>query len=40
VCASCGNGFKREVLGAVFCSRLCRDRHRRLRAREKGASHE
>jgi len=33
VCAGCGGGFKRKVLGAEFCSRLCRDRHRRLRER-------
>lgn len=32
VCANCGNGFKRDVVGAEFCSRLCRDRHRRLRS--------
>lgn len=37
VCANCGNGFKRSSLGQEFCSRLCRDRHRRLRER---ASHE
>jgi len=30
VCPCCGGGFKRERLGAVFCGRLCRDRHRRL----------
>jgi len=33
VCPGCGGGFKRERLGQEFCSRLCRDRHRRLRER-------
>jgi len=33
VCAGCGGGFKRSSLGQQFCSRLCRDRHRRLRER-------
>ena len=37
-CPVCGNGFKRTTLKQRFCSRLCRDRHRRLR--EKGSSHE
>jgi len=37
VCPGCGGGFKRSSLGQEFCSRLCRDRHRRLHARsEKG----
>lgn len=33
VCPCCGGGFKRSSLGQEFCSRLCRDRHRRLRAK-------
>ena len=30
VCPGCGGGFRRERLGQRFCSRRCRDRHRRL----------
>jgi len=37
VCPGCGGGFKRSSLGQEFCSRLCRDRHRRLRERSSHA---
>lgn len=30
LCPVCGNGFKRVTLKQRFCSRLCRDRSRRL----------
>ncbi len=29
VCPGCGGGFKRQRSGQAYCSRLCRDRHRR-----------
>jgi hypothetical protein len=37
VCPVCGGGFKRSTLKQRHCSRLCRDRERRARAR--GSSH-
>lgn len=38
VCPGCGNGFRRSSLGQEFCSRLCRDRLRRLREKASQAS--
>ena len=38
ICPVCGGGFKRSTLKQRHCSRLCRDRERRARA--KGSSHE
>ena len=37
ICPVCGGGFKRSTLKQRHCSRLCRDRERRARA--KGSSH-
>jgi hypothetical protein len=37
ICPACGGGFKRSTMKQRHCSRLCRDRERRARAR--GSSH-
>jgi hypothetical protein len=32
ICPACGGGFKKAAIDQAFCSRLCRDRSRRLHA--------